>query len=186
MSDWRSVAGLVLLALAAFGSWYLARMNEADIEITSTPLERKRGYYLEDTRIFGTGEDGALLYEITAARAEQRPDQTIEFENVNIRYTTDSEVPWRVDADTATIDPGEPLIRLRGRVVAYSVDGFDGSNTEIRTEYLELDPDNYVAETDVRVQIRVGARSLSATGVLASLKDSQLQLKSNVSGKFAP
>ena len=43
-----------------------------------------------------------------------------------------------------------------------------------------------VAETDQRVQIRIGARSLTATGMLASLKDNELQLKSNVSGKFVP
>ena len=186
MTDWRSVAGLVLLAVAAFGSWYLNLLNQPDNEAEPPPVQKNRGYYLEDTRIFGTGDDGALLYEILAARAEQRPDRTIEFQDVVIRYASGSAVPWRVDADAAVIDPGEPRIRLRGHVVAYSVEGFDGSDTEIRTDYLELDPENFVAETDVRVQIRVGARSLTATGMLASLKDSQLQLKSNVSGKFAP
>ena len=44
----------------------------------------------------------------------------------------------------------------------------------------------FLAETDERVQIRIGARSLTATGMLASLKDNQVKLKSNVRGKFAP
>jgi lipopolysaccharide export system protein LptC len=43
-----------------------------------------------------------------------------------------------------------------------------------------------VAETDERVQIRIGERSLTATGMLASLKENQLELRSNVSGKFLP
>ena len=45
---------------------------------------------------------------------------------------------------------------------------------------------DYKAETDHRVQVRVGARSLTATGMLASLKDDRVELKSNVRGKIAP
>ena len=43
-----------------------------------------------------------------------------------------------------------------------------------------------MAETTARVQIRIGARSLTATGMLALLKENRLELKSNVSGKFVP
>ena len=62
----------------------------------------------------------------------------------------------------------------------------DDEDTEIRTQYLELDPERYVAETDERVQIRFGIRSLTATGMLASLNDDRIELKSNVRGKIAP
>ena len=67
-----------------------------------------------------------------------------------------------------------------------SSEGFDGDDTEIRTQYLEFEPDAYRAETDRRVQIRIGPRSLTATGMLALLQDNRLELKSNVSGKFVP
>ena len=69
---------------------------------------------------------------------------------------------------------------------AISSEGFSGNDTEIRTEYMELHPENYTAETDERVQIRIGARSLTATGMLASLKEDQLLLKANVNGVFLP
>jgi len=62
----------------------------------------------------------------------------------------------------------------------------NGEDTEIRTQYLELDPERFIAETDERVQIRIGARSLTATGMLASLNDNKVELKSNVRGKIAP
>jgi lipopolysaccharide export system protein LptC len=51
---------------------------------------------------------------------------------------------------------------------------------------VKIYPEEFLAETDERVQIRIGPRSLTATGMLASLKDNQLKLKSNVRGKFAP
>jgi LPS export ABC transporter protein LptC len=77
-------------------------------------------------------------------------------------------------------------VLFEGHVRAVSSEGFSGSETEIRTQYLEIYPENFLAETDERVQIRIGARSLTATGMLASLKDNQVKLKSNVRGKFAP
>ena len=103
-----------------------------------------------------------------------------------INYSPASEVPWVVNADFALIHKGERRVRLSGHVRAVSSEGFSGNETEIRTQYLELDPEGYVAETDQRVQIRIGARSLTATGMLASLKENQLELKSNVNGKFVP
>lgn len=182
----RSIAGLAALVLAAFGSWYVARMNQPDdAEVLRTePIVR--GYYLKSARIFGTGPDGKLIYEIIADRAVQLEDETVSFSDVNIRYAPDANVPWAVDADAALIDPQTPLIKLSGHVRASSREGFQGNDTEIRTEYLELDPESYIAKTDERVQIRIGPRSLTATGMLASLRENRLELKSNISGKFAP
>ena len=182
----RWLAGLMVLVLAAFASWYLAESNRSD-EITATEVPPvTRGYYLESARIFGTDTDGSLVYEILAEYAEQRPDQTVEFRDVQIRYAPGSDVPWRVDADTAIIDPDKPEIRLEGHVSAISTEGFSGVESEIRAPYLELDPERFIAETDARVQIRIGQRSLTATGMLASLQENRVDLRSNISGKFVP
>jgi len=105
---------------------------------------------------------------------------------VQFDYSPESDVPWTVDADNATILPAQQQVQLRGHVRAVSAQDSPGSDTEIRTQYLELYPERYIAETDERVQIRIGARSLTATGMLASLDDNRLELKSNVSGKFVP
>jgi len=105
---------------------------------------------------------------------------------VRLNYSPQSDVPWTINADTATIHADEQRVQLEGHVRAISREGFSGSDTEIRTEYLEIYPENFMAETDERVQIRIGERSLTATGMLASLKDNQVKLKSNVRGKFAP
>jgi len=182
----RNAVAFALLTAGAIGSWYLARPDRSD-DGDSLPFDpAQRGYYLKSARILGTGADGMLLYEIQAARAEQQDDDRLAFTDVRINYTPESEVPWTVNADSATIYQNEQRVLLQGHVRALSVAGFSGKDTEIRTQYLELDPENYVAETDERVQIRIGERSLTATGMLASLKESQVELKSNVSGKFAP
>ena len=182
----REITLFVLLIAAALGSWYLARSNRP-VDIEEAPADAvHRGYYLKSARILGTDEDGSLLYEIEAAHAEQAARDRVEFTDVRVRYSPDANVPWIVHADEATLREGSPRIALRGHVRAVGTNGDDNQDTEIRTQYLELDPERYVAETDERVQIRIGARSLTATGMLASLNDNTVELKSNVRGKIAP
>ncbi len=182
----RNVVVYSVLGAAAVASWYLGRPGAGD-DATTAPIDAsQRGYYLKSARILGTGPDGGLLYEIQAENAVQLDDNQISFTDVRINYSPLSEVAWTVIADNATIHHDQQRVLLRGHVRAFSSEGFSGNDTEIRTQYLELDPENYIAETDERVQIRIGTRSLTATGMLASLKDNQLTLKSNVRGKFAP
>lgn len=182
----RNFALLSILIAGALGSWYLSRPDKSR-ETDERPYEAAhRGYYLKSARILGTGEDGDLLYEIEADRAEQMSDKRIEFTDVRVRYSPSSEIPWTVNADEATLQENNPRIMLRGHVQATSSSSSGDSETEIRTQYLELDPERFVAETDQRVQIRIGARSLTATGMLASLNDDRIELKSNVRGKIAP
>ena len=182
----RSMVVFALLFVAALASWYVARVNGSADDVQAGVDPTHRGFYLKNARILGTGPNGDLLYEIRAEHAEEQLDGRIEFTDVRFDYSPETDVLWTVDADSATILPSQPRVQLRGHVRATSAQGFSDSDTEIRTQYLELDPERYIAETDERVQIRIGARSLTATGMLASLDDNRLELKSNVSGKFVP
>ena len=182
----RTIILIIILASAALGSWYIARDKQAGDDNAVAVDPSHRGYYLKSARFLGTGEDGSLLYEIEAANAVQEAKDRIEFTEVRIRYSPQSDVPWVVHADEATLREGSPRIALRGHVRALGNSGDDENETEIRTQYLELDPERFVAETDERVQIRIGARSLTATGMLASLNENKVELKSNVRGKIAP
>jgi len=174
------------LAAGAFASWYFSRPASQE-EVRATSLDGARtGYYLKSARILGTGEDGKLLYELQAREAEQVGSNTVTFIDVHLNYSPQSDVPWTVNADTATIYADEQRVQLEGHVSAISREGFSGNETEIRTQYLDVYPEEFLAETDDRVQIRIGERSLTATGMLASLRDNQVKLKSNVRGKFAP
>jgi lipopolysaccharide export system protein LptC len=182
----KGALGFALLVAAAAGSWYLTaslREPEADQAPRNTHAD---GFYLRSARILGTNPDGDPLYQIEAEYAEQLPNEDIQFDNVRISYSPDATVPWTLNADTALIGRNQERVVLSGNVVAVSSEGFRGEMTEIRTSYLEFDPATYRAQTDSRVQIRVGSRNLSATGMLALLQENRVQLKSNVSGKFVP
>ena len=182
----RNTFSFILLFIGAVGTWYLASsLQSDDVEIRDTQM-LQNGFYVKSARIFGTAVDGQLLYEIEAEYAEQLGEDQVEFQNVEINYSSETGIPWILNADKALILDDREVIELSGHVVAISSEGFSGDVTEIRTSYLELEPEYFRAQTDERVQIRIGARSITATGMLAMLQTNQLQLKSNVSGKFVP
>ena len=182
----RTISLIVMLTAAALASWYLAR-DKTPAATDALPYDSThRGYYLKSARILGTGPDGSLLYEIEAERAEQAARDRIEFTDVRIRYSPGSDIPWTVNADEATLREGAPRISLRGFVKILNNGETSDHDIEIRTQYLELDPERFVAETEDRVQIRFGTRSVTATGMLASLNDDRIELKSNVRGKIVP
>lgn len=182
----REFLTIAVLAVGAISSWFLTRPDQGSESDTASFDGAQRGYYLKSARILGTGPDGQLLYELQAREAEQLGNDRVSFTDVQINYSPQSDVPWSVDADKATIHAEGQRVLLEGHVRAISSEGFSGNDTEIRTQYLEIYPEEFLAETDERVQIRIGPRSLTATGMLASLKDNQVKLKSNVRGKFAP
>ena len=182
----RSAVGTGLLLIAAVSSWYLAHSLQGDEVEESQAQIMQNGFYLKSARILGTSDGGRLLYEIEAQSARQQDDGEVEFQDVVINYTTEAKVPWTLKADTARIGNDRDYVTLSGHVIATSNEGFSGDVTEIRTQYLELQPDSFRAQTDERVQIRIGTRSLTAVGMLSLLQTNQLQLKSNVSGKFVP
>ena len=182
----RNILTIIGLIMIAAGTWYLASSRKPK-EINETETDATfGGYYLRSARILGTDDNGHLLYEIEADYAEQQENNDIELQNVQIKYSADANVPWTISADVATLSDELDLLRLSGHVVAISDEGFSGQVTEIRAPLLDIDPNVYKAETDSRVQIRIGSRSLTATGMLALLQENKLQLKTNVSGRFVP
>jgi LPS export ABC transporter protein LptC len=182
----RGIIVFVLLLVAATSSWYLVGSLSRPEMIETQGNAVSDGYYLKSARILGTGNDGRLLYNIKADYVEQLNGADMFFQNVQIRYSPTARVPWIFNADTATISDDQQRVILQGHVLAVNTRGFDGKDTEIRTQYLEFEPDTYRAQTQTRVQIRIGPRSLMATGMLALLQENRLELKSNVNGKFIP
>ena len=182
----RGVFGFLILLGLAGVSWFINRSLQPEPPARQADGTIESGYYLKDARILGTGEDGRLLYRITAISARQNASGEIVMDNVEIKYTPSAGVQWTLIADSATLQSEQRNLSLSGNVRALSEKAFDGKDTEITTSYLEFDPDTYRAQTDARVRIRIGQRSLGATGMLALLKENKLSLKSNVSGKFLP
>jgi len=144
------------------------------------------GYYMNEAELVGTGIDGKVLYRANARAASQSLENgAVELEQIDMIYGPLSTVPWDLRASTGRIPPDDNIIELRGDVIAVSREGA-APVTTVRTDYLEIDPETGVAETERKVTVERAGNKVFATGLRVYIREDRLQLVSNVNGKFIP
>jgi lipopolysaccharide export system protein LptC len=183
----RTTLGVLVLAIAAFGSWWLA---QGPRDLQSRPLSSGNpppGYYLLEAKLHGTNTDGETLFEINAQSAQADADsQTMRLDGVRIDYQAGADVPWTLESDHGVAPMDQSYIKLSGSVTITAIGQHPEDSLIIRTADLTLQPESQLATTDSRVQIEMGKKKLNATGMVAYLGEERLELASNVNGKFNP
>lgn len=116
---------------------------------------------------------------------QDREAGTIDLDEVYVEYDPLSSVPWDLRANTGHIPPDGNIIELEGDVVAATRDD-DNIPITIRTDFLELDTETYIAKTEHKVAIDYATNRVFATGMRAYFKEDRLQLLADVNGKFNP
>ena len=188
----------LLLAAALLTGFFVLRSPSTD-----GPAEAGArlglGYFVKGATLEGTGDDGQILYRVTTTAAEQLlADGTITMRTVNVEYLPAAQVPWKLRADRGRIPPDRNIIELMGNVVAMTeatafspaVAGAPGRSNAapllIRTDYLELDPEAYIARTEQLVAVERSRDTLRARGMRVYLKQDRLQFNAEVRGRFLP
>ena len=135
----RTTLGIIILAAAAFGSWWLA---QAPSDPDSLPLGRgvpPPGYYLREAKVRHSGPDGKLLFEINAQSAQQNAAWRIivskglsvrETERLINRLKSETKKPRKPTADSEQryfTDLGEALSRRFGTQVQIKRHGRKGT-----------------------------------------------------------
>jgi LPS export ABC transporter protein LptC len=176
---------LGLLLLAALGSAVIYLRNDEGDEQPAGP-RLALGYYLRDAVLQGTGDDGRVLYRVSASDARQvDAGGLVMLTDVRVAYTPTAAVPWTLAATQGQMPPDRTIIKLSGEVVATAEAAGEAPLT-IRTDYLELDPEAYVARTDRGVQVDRARDTLRARGMRAYLKEDRLEFETDVRGTFRP
>ena len=188
-----------LLLGAALLTGFIVLRSPSTEEPTSPRARLGLGYYVKGARLSGTGPDGQILYRVTTMAAEQLlADGTITMRDVNVDYEPAAQVPWKLKADRGQIPPDRNIIELMGNVVASTeatafgpaAAGAQGRSNAapllIRTDYLELDPEAYIARTERLVAVERSRDTLHARGMRVYLKQDRLQFNAEVRGRFLP
>lgn len=184
--DLRNLLTLTALLIGAVASGVLLFRSGPEEQTDQQGPSLGIGYFMTDARLVGTGQDGRALYRVSAANASQNlADGAVEMEDVRMIYDPLTDIPWDVRADAGRMPPDGNIIELEGNVVATTQEG-DRAPTTIRTDYLEMDPETFVAQTSRKVTVEHEDRKVYATGMRLYLKDDRLLLISNVNGKFVP
>jgi LPS export ABC transporter protein LptC len=182
---------LIILLIAAIASSVVFMLAPGRQAPPQTKLRSEQGYYVRKGTLTGTGADGRILYRVTTRAARQNLDDgTISMQEVAVSYAPAAEIPWDMRATRGQIPQDSNIIQLSGDVLVTSMAGAAANRRQapltIRTDYLELDPDTYIATTDRQVAIERSRDTLHARGMRVYLKQDRLQLQSEVRGNFLP
>ena len=184
--DVRNSVTLIALLFGAVSSGILRLRNTSDEVRKAEDPRMSIGYYMNRAHLIATGDDGHVLFRASARTASQDIDEgTINLQGVRVTYDPITDIPWTLQANSGKIPPDGNIIQLTGDVVARTKN--DGNTAMIiNTDYLELDTETYVANTEQKVAIEYTSNIVFATGMRAFFKEDRVQLISNVNGKFAP
>lgn len=173
----------VTLVVGAIGYWRITPerfMDNTPAAVDETLVD----YYAIKTRTVQYMDDGSLQYELTADKVEHRQASEVSYVTQPVmeiyRGTT---YPWHVRSDRAEVNPDGTQVELIDAVKLNRTDQ-KSRTTIINTSRATVFPRRQYAETDQNVRIDGANGVTTAKGMKAYLKDSKVDLLSNVRGQY--
>ena len=183
----RIFATLALLALIG-GSLLLGRQSrDAETPVPSGRPAEDLGYGARDAQLIETGPDGRPKYTLNAKLIEQHPkDDSVQLNVVHMILDDVDGNRWTVDAQRGDIVHSGDHIDLSGDVHVSGVLPGTDQPADISSERLSFDTRSDVVTTQDPVTFVWAGRQIHSMGIIASLKDSHVQLESAVHAIFQP
>ena len=182
------VPGIIAIALFVGINSFDTLSNEADAPITNSSLEFNA--YSEGINTILYDTQGNINYTLQAERQVHYNDDSTEFEKPFIRLYQDGDSRWSIAANSGRIPAVEMTadgvlekIELLGDVQVYSLDDF-GNRTLMSTEFLTLNTQAEILETDQPVSVVTSALQLSSIGMIAKLRTNEITFLREIRGRY--
>ncbi len=134
--------------------------------------------------------EGNIDYTLQAQRQVHYNDDTTELEQPFIRLFQDGDSRWNIVAKSGRISSAETgtdtaadKIELRGDVQVYSLDDL-GNRTLMSTEFLTLNPESEILETDQAVSVVTESLEQSSIGMIANLRLEEIIFLTAIKGRY--
>lgn len=179
--SWRTILGLALLAAALVSGWSAWHMRDR----SEPPPEsaQRSDYVLRDFEMVMLARDGTESMRLKAPELQRsRDDESVAIVQP-VFLIPAAQGGWRLGADQAWVAPDGDLVRLEGNVSGDS-EGDNPSQASLRTERLELLPDQHLARTDDRVTLTQPGIIQTGTGMEADLQNRNYRLLSRVNVRY--
>ena len=178
------VPGIIAIALFVGINSFDTLTNEVDTPISSSSLDFNA--YSEGINTILYDSQGNINYTLQAERQVHYNDDSTEFEKPFIRLFQDGDSRWNIVANSGRIpaaDRALEKIELLGDVQVYSLDKF-GNRTLMSTEFLTLNPESEILETDQPVSVVTSALHLTSIGMIAKLKTDEITFQREIRGRY--
>jgi len=181
------IPGLIAIVLFVVISSYegLSSLLEKDQDLPIANLDFET--YSEGINTILYDNDGYVDYTLHAKTQIQFDDDLIEIEKPFIKLYQNGESYWNIVANSGRILPNnqyrERILELSGDVEIFGIDDY-GNRTKISTEYLKVDPNNEILETDQQVQFIAATLQQSSLGMFANLKTDEIIFHHKIRGSY--
>ena len=180
------VPGIIAIALFVGINSFNTLSNEADAPNTSLDFNA----YSEGINTTLYDAQGNINYTLKAERQVHYNDDSTELEKPFIRLYQDGDSRWnivansgRIPAAETTADEALERIELLGNVRVYSLDE-SGNTTMMSTEFLTLNTESAILETDQPVSIVTSALQKSSIGMIAKLRTDEINFLREIRGRY--
>ena len=182
------VPGIIAIALFVGINTLDTLSNETDAPATTSSLNFNA--YSEGINTILYDADGNIDYTLQAERQVHYNDDTTELEKPFIRLFQGGDSRWNIVANTGKISAAEAVsdtavdsIELLGDVQVYSLDEL-GNRTLMSTEFLTLNPETEVLETDQPVSVVTSSLEQSSIGMVAKLRTDEITFLREFRGRY--
>lgn len=183
------VPGIIAIALFVGINSFDSMSNETDAPITASSLDFNA--YSEGINTILFDAEGNINYTLQAERQVHYNDDTTQLEKPFIRLFQEGDSRWNIVANSGKIsttettgDAASDRIDLLGDVQVYSLDEF-GNRILMSTEFLTLNPESEILETDQPVTLVTSALQQSSIGMIANLKSDEITFLRDNRGRYA-
>jgi lipopolysaccharide export system protein LptC len=176
---------ILVLALAAAGTWWLLQHVALPVAQKSTPATHEPDYYFTDATVTTLDKQGKPEAVMTSPRILHHPDDdSVEVFAPRVEYFVSNGPPWQLQADHALLPSGGKLVRLDGHVEMRRTSNNGAPPLIIHTDKMSMDLNSDIASTADRVDILQGKSRMLGVGMQVDLKDNRVQLDADVRGNY--
>ena len=182
----RVLAGLTIVAVIVASLLLAGQQSGAPAATTVQQTAWDEGYSAQHAQLVQTSADGLPLYTLNAAIIRQLPSENqVQLTQVQMTFRDPNGTPWSATADSGTLMQAAGQVALSGHVRVIGTPPESQAPAQIATEALSVDLHSSLVSTRDPVTLLWAGATLSATGLIADLKDYRVQLESQVHGNFS-
>ncbi len=181
----RNIALFSVIAalLAAIGYWNISPETFLDQPVAQVD-ESAIDYYAINAHSVQFLPDGKLQYEMTADKVEHlKASEVTLLTTPDLQMYRGTEYPWHIQSARGEVNPDGTEVELIESVRIARTDD-QNRTTIITSSRMTVFPQKQYAQTEQDVRIDGAGGVTTGTGMKAYLKDSRMDLLSNVRGQY--
>lgn len=177
---WRLLLTIMAGIFLASGTfWLLQVMQRSDQDLSAAANKNEPDYIVEKFSLVRMTPEGKPRYLFYGAKLTHLPaDDTSSVEQPIMQNMTPGEAPMTINAMRARIFHGQDKVDLLGKVDIHRPASSTSGGMRLRTEALTIHPDEQWMESSAKVQMNIGAATVTGTGMRANNATRQLDFTS--------